>query len=240
MIISHKYKYVFVEVPHTGSTAIASELIENYEGVPVLKKHSHYIDYMRYADGDEKKYFAFSGIRNPLDEAVSVYLKIKGNHKGNYTNPRKLVKNGGFIAPKDIDKYLYVVDGNAAFSDYFLRYYKKPFDNINCLSARHMKSIIRFENLVCDFDCVIKALGVDPVRRLPLVNKTEGKSSYIDYYDNEEVVKNAVEIFGPFMKKWGYSFPSQWGDVKVSLKSLVKFKIYENLRKIYYLRGYHI
>ncbi len=103
-----------------------------------------------------------------------------------------------------------------------------------------MKSIIRFENLVCDFDCVIKALGVDPVRRLPLVNKTKGKSSYIDYYDNEEVVKNAVEIFGPFMKKWGYSFPSQWGDVKVSLKSLVKFKIYENLRKIYYLRGYHI
>ncbi len=32
MIIRHRYKYVFVELPHTGSTAISEELRELYDG----------------------------------------------------------------------------------------------------------------------------------------------------------------------------------------------------------------
>tara|TARA_R110002124_G_scaffold175649_1_gene343464 strand:- start:41 stop:211 length:171 start_codon:yes stop_codon:yes gene_type:complete len=56
MIISHKYKYLFVEVPHTGSTSISEELVANYDGHPILKKHSQYIDFLRQASKEEKDY----------------------------------------------------------------------------------------------------------------------------------------------------------------------------------------
>ena len=55
MIISHKHKYVFIELPMTGSTAINNELRENYDGIYVLKKHSSYRDFLKDATEAEKK-----------------------------------------------------------------------------------------------------------------------------------------------------------------------------------------
>ena len=40
MIISHKHKYVFVELPQTASSAIAKELKANYDGHEILFKQS--------------------------------------------------------------------------------------------------------------------------------------------------------------------------------------------------------
>lgn len=42
VIISHEHKYVFAELPHTGSTAVSRELRENYAGEKILGKHSTY------------------------------------------------------------------------------------------------------------------------------------------------------------------------------------------------------
>jgi hypothetical protein len=74
MVISHTYKYLFVELPHTASTAIHQELCENYEGIPIIRKHAPYHEFIRIATAEEKVYFVLSGIRNPLDEAVSIYF----------------------------------------------------------------------------------------------------------------------------------------------------------------------
>ncbi|NJN96772.1 MAG: hypothetical protein HC875_23010 [Anaerolineales bacterium] len=92
MIISHTHRYVFVQLPHAGSTAIGTELVENYEGVTILHKHAHYLEFLRIASADEKKYFVFSSIRNPLDEAVSIYTHFKTNPYQIFTNPKKLKK----------------------------------------------------------------------------------------------------------------------------------------------------
>src|SRR2546426_260618 len=40
LIVSHKHRYVFVELPRTGSTAVRHELRELYDGTPILHKHS--------------------------------------------------------------------------------------------------------------------------------------------------------------------------------------------------------
>ncbi len=42
MIISHKYKYLFIELPRTGTTAISKELRERYAGELIYEKHTKY------------------------------------------------------------------------------------------------------------------------------------------------------------------------------------------------------
>lgn len=241
MIISHKHKYLFVEVPHTGSTSISEELVANYDGHPILKKHSQYIDFLRQASKEEKNYYVFSGVRNPLDEAVSIFLKIKNNHKGNYTNPDKLKVNGGFITDKKMKIREYIEENDSDFGQYLMRFYKKPFDNMSAPNINNMDYIIRFEQITEDFTYVLeKNIGVDLKRELPVVNKTQGKESFLDYYDSKDVIKHALDVFGPFMLKWGYQIPDTWDEFNVSTLSILKFRIFQILRKIYYSNGYRI
>ncbi len=67
MIISHKYKHLFIELPLTASTAVSKELGENYGGSWILYKHAAYQDFLRQATAEEKEPFVFSSSHNPLD-----------------------------------------------------------------------------------------------------------------------------------------------------------------------------
>jgi len=44
VIISEKWKYIFVGLPYSASSAISKELIEKYDGKPLLGKHSNITD----------------------------------------------------------------------------------------------------------------------------------------------------------------------------------------------------
>ena len=129
MIISHKYHYVFVQLPRTGSTAIAHELRENYAGESVLKKHSTYQDFLVNASPAEKNYFVFSGIRNPLNDAVSHYFKCKNDHKGNFTDPKRVARRTGLVSRLDFEIYDYLAKTDADFPTFFLRFYRTPYNN---------------------------------------------------------------------------------------------------------------
>ena len=55
MIISHRHRFVFVELPRTGSSAVRRELRELYDGVPILHKHSTYDEFRRQARSEKLK-----------------------------------------------------------------------------------------------------------------------------------------------------------------------------------------
>jgi hypothetical protein len=225
VIVSDKHKYVFIEIPKTGSTAIAKELVEKYDGKSILKKHSFYHEFLKKANDEERKYFAFSCVRNPLDDAVSVYFKLKSNHRGDYTNPEKLAENGGWVTKRRLAKFTYIHDHDASFSEFFLVFYKLPYDDMNCVSGHQMNYIMRFESLSSDFMNVLHRLGIEPVRDLPVVNKTAERGlDYLNYYQEPAVRKRSAFIFGPFMKKWGYELPRDWSDVTVSLGATLLFR----------------
>ena len=71
----------------TGSSAIAKELCLNYQGEKYkkLRKHALYSSFLKVASDEEKNFFVFTSIRNPLDKLVSIYIKIKNNHRDRYT-----------------------------------------------------------------------------------------------------------------------------------------------------------
>lgn len=205
MIISHQHKYLFLETPHTGSTAISKELLENYGGEEILHKHANYYEFLRVATETERQYFVFAGVRNPLDEAVSLYHKFLTNHKSNYTNPSKLLENGGWVSQRRIKIYQFVQE-TKDFGGFIKKFYGRTYTNNINLNHKYCDYIIRFESLNQNFKNALKKLGVEAKRDLPLVNKTKDRGEFEKYY-SEDLLKTCAKVFGPFMLEWGYQFP---------------------------------
>lgn len=242
MIISHKYKYLFVELPLTGSTAIANELLEYYGGERMLMKHSTYEDFRRAADGRWSDYYTFSGIRNPLDQVVSQYAKLKADHKGKYSklSERRRARGMHFLIHWWLEnrKFAFIADESASFEEFFRRYYRLPYSDWSMLSHKKFNAVIRFESIVDDFDSVLRALGIEPTRRLPVVNQSAGKGDWRVYFQSEDVRAQAVRVFGPFMQYWNYAFPEEWGRSEPTLLNQIAFDIVNRCRSLYwrYLR----
>ncbi len=211
MIISHRHRYLFVELPRTGSTAIRQELRDLYDGEPILHKHATYEEFLRTATPDEKTYFVFSGIRNPLDDAVSQYFKLKTDHNERMTNPKRAPKSKPLLN-RIVDRHIfgYLRRTDADFPRYFMRYHVLPYDRWSSLSHHRFDYVIRFESLSDDFAEVLRRIGITPKRDLPQVNTTAARArTWRDYYPPHTRAR-ARRVFGPFMERWGYEFPPEW------------------------------
>ncbi|MCB0170640.1 MAG: sulfotransferase family 2 domain-containing protein [Anaerolineae bacterium] len=238
MVISHEHKYLFVELPLTGSTAVREELCAYYDGVPILTKHSSYSTFVRNASSDEKEYFVFSCIRNPLDTVVSHYFKLRTNHwkfdSQKRINKRNIL-NRVLYRFGHLRQFRFIQDNQADFPTFFLKFYTLPYDNWSSLDHQNFDVVIRFERLSGDFAKVIELIGLEQQRSLPVKNKTSDKASnFWSYYDTPTVRKRAKSVFMPFMNKWGYNFPADWEPCKKSWLWEAEFESLKVFRNIYW------
>lgn len=213
MIRSTLHGYLFVQLPHTGCSAVAHELIEHYGGEKVLGKHATYREFE--ASGSSwKPDFVFSTVRHPLDDIVSTFEKLRTNHES-YDDPdRHVDAPGGFVDDRAVERFEFVQNG-AEFGDYVRKYHAMPFDNWASLDHHRFDVVMRFENLTDDFDRVLRGLGIQPVRELPRRNATQrGGASWQDYWGSPELRRFIAPRVAPFMADWGYEFPDGWPDVR--------------------------
>lgn len=234
MIISNTYKYVFVELPRTGSTAISRELRANYEGKPILNKHATYYDFLKIAGEEQKRYFVFAGIRNPLDDVVSLYFKYKTDHRNQFTDPVKVGRKRTSIYYLDNLAFRFVREKDADFPTFFKTFYRIPYNNWSQLSHKQFDFIIRFEHIQDDFARALERIGIQPKRQLPMINQTGGKRRDFWSYYTPETIPHAKRIFGPFMKKWGYEFPQEWGATEVAWWNQIEFEFFNLFRNVYW------
>ncbi len=234
MIISHKYKFLFIGLPFSASSAISKELYLQYGGEAILRKHSLYYDFKKIAKQEERKYFVFAVIRNPMDIVISSYEKMKVNAKGNFTNKDLFVENGGHITKQDRQIFNFIQTEKATFQQYFRKFFNKPYDNFASLTLHHCDYVINYENIANDFFLLLKNLGVTNPRPLPIENKTVGKGANILEYYTEEIKEQAIYVFAPFLERYKLSFPKEWGVITPSLKSIIQFKTLSILRYLYY------
>jgi hypothetical protein len=231
VIISDEHKYVFVEQRHTACSATRDELIASYGGRPILHKHATYAAFLRAATREQKRYFVFAGIRNPLDEAVSLYFKLRTDHQGKYSErfPR--------LSRRQRAAFAYVSAEQPDFAAFLRRFYRRPYDNDTIVYHKHMDAIIRFEHLQEDFSLVLQRIGLEQVRPLPASNRTARGGHYLDYYP-PELQAHAARVFGPFMRKWGYELPGEWVGVTVPRSAALTFRLISPFRYLYrrYLR----
>jgi hypothetical protein len=217
MIISDEHKYVFVELPWTGSTAISRELRQHYAGRHVLRKHSNYREYLKYASPEQRRYFVFSGIRNPLDSLVSIYVKFVTDHRENYS------RDVYWLSRRDKRQYRWVQENDPTFAEFFLRFYRFPMENWSSLDHHRFDYVYKLENVQEDFAEILRRIGLPQVGPLPVVHPTTGKSSWQDYY-GPETYRRALFVCGPLMERWGYEFPEEWslGSVPSTARSLYR------------------
>lgn len=232
MVISHKHKYVFIEFPLTGSTSVSKALVENYGGERILHKHASYFDFKKIATEKENQYFIFSCIRNPLDQAVSHYFKYKNDHKGRYSG---LIKSRGFrhyIYRYQIKRFNYVAN-SASFDEYFLKFYKWPYNSWSTISHPYCDYVMRFKDLNTSYMEALKRIGIEAPLPLPKANKTSKKSSsFISYYSPKSIIR-AKKVYSIYMSLIGYDFPKEWGDVKITMTDRMQFRL-QNLYKHFY------
>ena len=232
MIISHKYKFLFIGLPFSASSAISKELNLQYKGEPYLRKHSLYYEFERTASKEEREYFVFAVIRNPMDIAITMFEKMKANTKGNFTNPALFLENGGHITKQQRVRFNFIHKNNASFQQYFLKFFNKPYDNLTSMTIDNCDFVIRYENIVEDYFSALKRAGIETPRPLPIANKTTGKKpDILDYY-TDDIKEKSIAIFGPFIEKHNYSFPAEWKEVKIPLKNKIQFWILRILRKL--------
>jgi hypothetical protein len=224
MIISHQYRYLFVQLPQTACTSIARELIENYAGEKILHKHSTYDEFLKIATPEEKTYFAFSCMRNPVDRAVSMYFKYKTDHKGEYSNLEQSAENLPLAIKREATRFKYIQDNNLDFTEYFKSVHKFPYVTWSILDHHKFDYIIYYEKLQQGFMEVLRQLDIEPKRELPVFNKTGEKDRDPFTCFPPELRDRAKWIFGPYMNKWGYKFPESWGDTSVSWSSQIAFQ----------------
>jgi hypothetical protein len=235
MIISHRFRYLFVEVPRTGSTAISAELRELYDGHGILRKHASYRDFLRVASDTERGYFTFSTVRNPLDTAVTRYVRLKDDVEQLYSDPRKVAMRNSLSARLERRIHRWVQRTDADFERFLRRWYVLPYDTWTTLDHRRMDAVLRFESLVTDFDATLRQVGIAPIRELPAKNITPGRDRNWESYYTPGAIRRAVWIFGPYLQRWGYAFPPSWGDVRVPTWSRLLYRVAYVFRRIYWV-----
>ena len=232
MIISHKYKFLFIGLPFSASSAISKELHLEYDGEPYLRKHSMYHEFKNLATKSELNYFVFAVLRNPMEIAVTVYEKMKKNAKGNFTNPELFSENGGYITKKQRKKFNFINDNNSSFQQYFIKFHQNPYDNLSSLTIDNCDFVIKYETIAEDYLLALKKAGISNPKLLPVANKTLGKKNDMLAYYTDDIKEVSIAVFGPFMQKYNYSFPVLWGEVEIPLKSKLEFLILGVLRKL--------
>ncbi|WP_342075677.1 sulfotransferase family 2 domain-containing protein [Yoonia sp. SS1-5] len=208
MIVSDTHKFVFVQIPHTGSTGLGRLLVEQYGGREILRKHS-YLDELKTAFPDiYRDYYIIGGVRNPLDDRVSSYFKLKSDHMGLYSGQLKDKKAipGGKRTRK---MHQLILEKDLSFSDYFVQFVPLVYWNPISIQQQRYNQIYRFESLDADMLAFSKAIGVDPII-LPKSNKTAGRDTDFTQYYDTRAQEHARKIFTPFMDAFGYDFPDDW------------------------------
>ena len=181
MIISPKYKFVFIATPKTGSTSIHKTLLNcvkdedlmNNSTVALGDKHISCQQLLEQRP-QCKNYFKFAFTRNPWDRAVSWYFFSK---KSRNTSFKEFIKTKSNVWRR---------------RGQFQYEFTKKCDFIG-----------KFENLQEDFDTICDKIGI-PRQQLPHKNKTKHKS-YTEYYD-EETKSIVAEVFAKDIEYLNYKF----------------------------------
>ena len=231
MVISHKYRFVFVEVPHTGSHSISEQLLKHYDGEMILRKHANVTQFLAQANASEKGYFKFATVRNPLDAAATDYAKLLTNHRNQYTEERFRIENGGHITPEHRAQFRAVHDEQVGFAEFFKRYRAKVYNNWFLVGHQYLDHVIRFEDLSNGYEAVLAKVGAPLVEPLQRKNPTKTKTEFTDYYP-PEMSKLVASCYGPFMQKWGYEFPPSWPATRIPLASKIQFHLMDQLARL--------
>jgi chondroitin 4-sulfotransferase 11 len=169
-MIDHKLKVLHVHIPKTGGLTIRYTLFDKAPDRYLHIKPTH----VRYIK-DWDDYFTFTFVRNPFDKLVSGYLFTLQKEKDTtfYQSISQYTSFNDFIKNVNKEKLL-KSERFELQSNWFFQNFQYDF-------------IGRFENLQEDFCKVCENLNIMNLK-LPVINNSQKRKPYTDYYNNESRV----------------------------------------------------
>ncbi len=233
MVISKANRYVFIEVPQTASTAVAVELIVNYQGRRILRRHSDYGEFFRTASTEEKQYRVLATIRNPLDIIVSKFVKARDKHGELYGEARLPDAPWGYRFRQEARELAFIEKHGHDFEAFVRKFCKRIYNSRACLLPPHAH-VLRYERLNDDFAAWLQVTGLQMIRPLPRTNTTEGRErDFVAWYP-PGIRSHAARVFGPYLMKWGYELPGGWPEIEPSTLDRLMFRVDTILREFYF------
>jgi hypothetical protein len=230
MIISHKYKFIFIKTRKTAGTSIEVALekfCDQYDIVselrPSIKGHTprNYDGFYGHISALEIKskisneiwnsYFKFTFERNPWDKKVSLFWWDHKNREKYKNNFREYCINNKKINGEGSDFSLYSIDGKIV-----------------------VDVVGRYENLENDFANICKKLNIPFNEKLTREKSYTRlvQNHYSEYYDHETIEKIREE----FLKEiefLGYKFEQKSKEKKLEhfVNMPVNFKTDKELKE---------
>ena len=198
MIISPKYKFIFLATEKTGCTSVSNAL-ENINdtkkiiGNLVPKDHNNYL-YSKHTSCSEfqnnhpefNDFFIFAFVRNPWDRVVSWY------NFSMYLSNKENVEKDRNVTAKKFSSFIHEFENIWANKQQIQSDFTKCCDFVG-----------RYENLQNDFDIICDKIGISH-QKLAHKNKTKNKH-YTEYYD-EETKSIVAEVFAKDIEYFNYKF----------------------------------
>jgi len=233
VIISEVNRYVFIEVPQTASTALASELIENYQGRRILRKHTGYAEFRRTATADERRFRVLATVRNPLDIVVSKFVKARDDHGKLYADHRLHDAPWGYRFRPEARERAFIAKHGPDFARFVHKFYRRIYNNRACLLPPDAY-VLHYERLEEDFKTWLGSLGLEIVRPIPRRNITEGRERDFAEWYTGRLQEHASRIFGPYMRRWEYPLPQGWMKSDPSWTDEILFRLDTMVRRFYF------
>lgn len=224
MIIDHVKKYIFIGLPFSASSAISKELIEQYGGKPLLSKHANIPSLLKERpDININDYYIFAVARDPVDFCFTLYNKYLTNPYETYTDPKHFIENGGFVSKSARKTYHKTQEKKWSFEEFLKNKYRfHPYDSDLSINKPYINGIIRFSHLSEDFKKCLQEIGIEPVRDLPLYNKTTKLAKENTISENMK-----RKIFGPY---YWYNKQFYTASYQINILEKVYFRIFQFLR----------
>jgi len=210
-ILSRDLGVLFIQTPHTGSTAIGKLLRQRYGGTRLPEqppgwgagdgtvKHATLDELLAaglLSAEEQARLVVAAGVRNPWDHVVTVFMRAQsgqGNWKGRRTQPRDL-EFEPWLSARYAPSLGQRVRGQAPH---------RPKDYIS--GADH---IIRYEHLQEDFDDLLRRVGATPVE-VPRINVTVAKEETARHWSTfYSPASQAIvaEAYSDWIERFGYRF----------------------------------
>jgi len=198
MRISHKYKYIFIAVPKTGSESVRAALNPvsdiKSNGETLYHYHKTYASALKDFDYT-KDYKCFGFGRNPWSRAVSFWKHIVKSAQ--YDTPYGRQARSKLKSGKNCDKNFKSFVLNSGLINPCTHWLSSDGKNID------INFTGKIENLTEDFNKICDKIGIPP-QQLPHVNKTKHKH-YTEYYD-DETKQIVAEKYAKDIEYFGYEF----------------------------------
>jgi hypothetical protein len=237
MVISDEHRYVFIEVPQTASSALAAELIENYGGRRIFRKHTDYLEFHRTASAEERSYRVLATVRNPMDIVVSKFIKARDDHRNSYGSAMAADAPFGHRFRPEAREFAFIARHGADFARYVRKFYRHVYNSRACLLPAHAH-VLKYERLDVEFPAWLASVGLELARPLPRRHVTDGRGRDFSEWYQGDLRTHAVRVFSPYMLRWGYAFPADWPRLAPSRSRAALFRADTFFRR-FYLRHIH-